>query len=286
MKPKTKEQALGYLPELRDKIAPVFKRVMDEQFLDLTLDETSQYDLKQILKFLLSSEPLDNGTKRLEEIRVRKDLISYDQRERRKGQLILSVLRRLDGHDIANTIIANTSISQGTIDLITESLSTEESQKECLKNIQHILDTLNENDSSSHDIKKEVSQYIQHLKLRVSTGGDAVEFILKFSEAAKKDSSRYDSSNGTNIFHDDVFVYAGDLVEKLERVKSDTWRKLVSDKSIKNLICFYKQPLTNIVTGQPLSHPRYRCKTLQEVLALAETTRSNYEQTKKTYTTN
>lgn len=259
-----------YLPELEDRILPVFNKVLNEQFFHLSLDDEEQHDLKQILKFLLSNEVLDEGTKRFDINKVRKFLASPDEKVRWQGWLIVQVLEQLGEKELSDDILNNMAISIGVIKL-TYDKQTNIGSNNRIEELRNILNKLKEIEKGAYDVKASLKQYFKDSAcLKISKNGKAVQYLKELSSSQLL-SDDISVLSDNNLY----FIYFGNLEDKLRRVYEDTWRSLSNDTTIQDLLCFYSPdiPKKNFYYSQ--EPEKYVCRTFREVLEIVQKKRSS-----------
>lgn len=247
-----------YLPELEDKISSVFEDIRIQDSLPLEVEEEKR--LKQMLKFLLSEEISDTATKGLEVKETCKMLSSSSKAVIAKGKFVIDVLKKLRENKMVKEIYDAMPISQGVIDFIWKTCNSDEQQyKEKIEALHSILKLLNKESKAPFYIKKKVSQYAEGFELRVSESGEVVDFITKSSNTAKK-------TNNQSV----IFICVGDIVDKLSRVRPDTWEEMIKDVRNKDLICIYapknRRSSTSFISGTD----GFVCKTFKEVSEIVE----------------
>ena len=270
---KSEKQVKRYLPELEDKINLVFDKVYTKDYPSLSLSEDEKYNLKQMLKFLCSNEELDAFTKRFGINRVRKLLISTDEKDREKGNLILQLLNNLNSQKSSNEIVDGMPISRRVIELTFKARKDKADQQEGIHSLTNILHELNKIKNNVDAIKHNILQYDQNANIRVSQSGEAVNFFNKFSFSLKNNGNICEADDPWILQHN-FFVYVGDLEKKLNKVMPKTWGHITGDKSIKDLICFYtpELPAKHITLSQ--EQDEFVCRTLQEVFEVVRRKRN------------
>lgn len=264
------EKEIRYLPELEEKIEKVFDKELVKHFPLLVLSNDEKHDLKQMLKFLLSTEEKDTFTKTFDINRVKKLLISSNSNERLKGELILQELKALKEKELADSIPAGMVISPAVVQL---TLDISNSEPEFQRNIDYLWGILRSLDKIADDVsnvKKLMKQYLQCARhSSVSQSDEAIKALLNLLDSMKL-------KGNSSAYEYDIYIFTGDLEQKLRRVSQDTWQKLLQESKAKSVICFYTPllPAKNLKLSQ--EPEKYVCKTLSEVLNVVKDERKQH----------
>lgn len=253
-----------YLSELERRIKPKFDYVLSCDYSSLTLNEEEKYNLKQILKFLLSKEENDAFVKRLDINRTRKYLLSNDLKQRQKGQLILSVLKNLGQFELSAEIVNGMKMSIGAKEIVLNAPSIE-LQEEYQVVLNDILATLDDSIDNLLNVRKVIEKYNNTIAdIKISMSGDAKDSIFRLSNNIIDSHTKM--SLKTNSWPFTIFIYPEDLENKLKNSTRPTWRKLVGKKTNQDIICFYIPSQSNKRTILSQESSGFVCKTLKEVL--------------------
>ena len=257
-----------YLSELEDRISPVFNNTLNENFSFLSINEDEKYELKQILKFLLSTDILDEGTKQVDINKVRCFLASPDENLRWKGWLILRVLEDLGEKELSEDIPNNMAISIGVIKLTYEELLKGNTlQDNRIEELHKVLKILNEMESGTRKIRASLESYFaETASFKVSQIDNAVESIKKIINAHK--SRNKEESRDIPTYS--VAICLGNLEEKLIKSHNSTLNELINFSNKNNIICFYAPEILHKNHFFSQEPEKYVCRTLKEVMEIVD----------------
>lgn len=261
-----------YPSELEKRIADKYEKVINNEFSSLQLNEEEANDLKRTLKFVLSENSMDSFTKKFAINRIRKCLLSHDEKERIKANVMLHILHDMRRDSLVSAIKLWMKMSLGVKEQILQE-PTIELQKEKQTVLENLLLTVDNNIGSLNNIKQQIDKSQYNIDdLRISMSGEAVDYILRLSDVSQHRDVSKNASPTPSKHNFKIFIYVGDLETKLEKVTMNTWQSKLS-KADKEIVCFYMSSESDSpILSQ--SANGFTCKTLKEVLANVKNKRS------------